>query len=271
MHWLLWAALLDLSLALAALFSRRAGYYRRLAHFALCAAVASTAGIVAAPVLWARGLRASGNWVVARTFYYTTRVLLGIRVELEGEDILHRARPCVLVGNHQTMLDLVMLGRVFPMQTVILAKKAVSYYPLVGWFMRLADDIFISRGSKQSASSMFQRASAELRAKRVSVWFFAEGTRGRFSDGPGLLPFKVGAFLLAYHARVPVVPVVTMDFHNLYDRRRFWSTSGTLKVKILEPVLLDGLGEDDLKPLMNRTRETMLAELKRISPPRIAH
>ncbi|KAJ2338954.1 1-acylglycerol-3-phosphate O-acyltransferase, partial [Coemansia erecta] len=81
----------------------------------------------------------------------------------------------------------------------------------------------------------------------------------------------VGAFMLAYHAQVPVVPVVTMDFHNLYDRRRFWSTGGTLKVKILEPISMDGLTEDDLKPLMNRTREAMLAELKRISPPRAAH
>ncbi|KAJ2452500.1 1-acylglycerol-3-phosphate O-acyltransferase [Coemansia sp. RSA 2336] len=271
MHWVFWAVLLDACLALGALFSRKAGYYRRLVHFALCAVVASTAGIVSSPVMWACGRKASVNWVVARTFYYTTRVVLGIRVEIEGEDIIQSARPCVLVGNHQTMLDLIMLGRVFQMQTVILAKRSISYYPFVGWFMRLADDIFISRGSKQSASDMFKRASDELRAKQVSVWFFAEGTRGRFSDGPGLLPFKVGAFLLAYHARVPVVPVVTMDFHNLYDKRRFWSTSGTLKVKILQPISLDGLTEDDLKPLMNRTRDTMLAELHRISPPRIAH
>ncbi|KAJ2162177.1 1-acylglycerol-3-phosphate O-acyltransferase [Coemansia sp. RSA 552] len=232
--------------------------------------LASTAGILAAPAMWACGRQASGNWVVARTFYYTTRVVLGISVEIEGEEILHRTRPCVMVGNHQTMFDLIMLGRVFPTQTVILAKKVISYYPFVGWFMRLADDIFISRGSKQSASGMFQRASEELRAKEVSVWFFPEGTRGRFGDGPGLLPFKVGAFLLAYHAKVPIVPVVVMDFHNLYDRRNFWSAPGTLKVKVLEPISLDGLQESDLKDLMNRTRDRMLAELQLISPPRIA-
>ncbi|KAJ2148021.1 1-acylglycerol-3-phosphate O-acyltransferase [Coemansia sp. RSA 530] len=271
MHWLLWALAVDMCLALGALLVRKLGFYRRLVHFALCAAFASTAGILSAPIMWACGKRASVNWVVARTFYYTTRVVLGINVEIEGEDILQRARPCVMIGNHQTMLDLIMLGRVFPMQTVILAKKSVSYYPFVGWFMRLADDIFISRGSKQSVSGMFQRASAELRAKQVSVWFFPEGTRGRFADGPDLLPFKVGAFLLAYHAQVPVVPVVVMDFHNLHNSRRFWSTSGTLKIKILEPVSLDGLAEDDLKPVMDRTRESMLVELKRISPPRIVH
>ncbi|KAI9506122.1 hypothetical protein BX070DRAFT_250023 [Coemansia spiralis] len=227
-------------------------------------------GILASPLLWAVGQQASGNWVVGRTFYYTIRALLGISVEIEGEELLNKARPCVMVGNHQTMFDLIMLGRVFPQQTVILAKKVVSYYPLVGWFMRLSDDIFISRGSKQSVSGMFKKASEELNSKGVSVWFFPEGTRGRFEDGPNLLPFKVGAFMLAYHAKVPVVPVVVMDFHNLYYKRRFWSAPGTLKVKILEPVPMEGVREEDLKDIMEQTRDRMLAELKTISPPRIS-
>ncbi|KAJ1735233.1 1-acylglycerol-3-phosphate O-acyltransferase [Coemansia biformis] len=271
MHWLLWVVLLDGCLAGAALLSRRAGYCRSMIRFALCALVASMAGILAAPVLWVCGRRASTNWVVARTFYYTARAALGISVVVEGAEILQRAQPCVLASNHQTMLDLIVLGGVFPMQTVILAKKAISYYPFVGWFMRLAGDIFIARGSRQSASDMFRCASDELRAKDVSVWFFPEGTRGRFESGPDLLPFKPGAFLLAYHARVPVVPVVVMDFHNIYDRRRFWCAPGTLRVKILEPVSLDGVAEDELRSLTDRTRERMLAELRRISPARAAH
>ncbi|KAJ2768526.1 1-acylglycerol-3-phosphate O-acyltransferase [Coemansia nantahalensis] len=271
MHWLLWAALLEALLAGAALLSRRARFFRSMLHFTLCAAVGSVVGIVAAPVLWACGRRASTNWLVARTFYYAARAVLGISVEVEGAEHLRGAQPCVLASNHQTMLDLLVLGRVFPMQTVILAKKAISYYPLVGWFMRLAGDIFISRGSRQSASDMFRAASAELRAKNVSVWFFPEGTRGRFDDGPGLLPFKQGAFLLAYHARVPVVPVVVMDFHNIYNRRRFWCAPGSVRVKILEPVSLDGIAEDNLRPLIDSTRERMLAELRLISPARAAN
>ncbi|KAJ2611723.1 1-acylglycerol-3-phosphate O-acyltransferase [Coemansia sp. RSA 1365] len=271
MHWFLWAVLADALLACCGLFSRKIGYYRRMIHFALCALVASSSGILAAPAMWLCGKRASVNWVVARTFYYTTRIVLGISVEIEGEEILQRASPCVLAGNHQSMFDVIMLGRVFPKQTVMLAKRVISYYPFVGWFMRLADDIFISRGSKQSASDMFKRASEELRSKDVSVWFFPEGTRGRFEDGPGLLPFKLGAFLLAYHAKVPLVPVVVMDFHNIYDKRRFWSAPGILKVKILDPIPMDGVSEAGLKQLMDSTRERMLAELQQISPPRIAH
>ncbi|KAJ1879668.1 1-acylglycerol-3-phosphate O-acyltransferase, partial [Kickxella alabastrina] len=103
----------------------------------------------------------------------------------------------------------------------------------------------------------------------VSVWFFPEGTRGRFDDGPNLLPFKVGAFLLAYHAKVPVVPVVVMDIHNLYNKRRLWSSGGTLKIKILEPVPMADVREEDLKDIMDATRDRMLAELKKISPERI--
>ncbi|KAJ2379327.1 1-acylglycerol-3-phosphate O-acyltransferase [Coemansia sp. RSA 2607] len=271
MHWLLWTLLLDGCLAVAALFSRKAHYYRRLIHFTVCVVIASVTGIVSSPVLWAVGRRASCNWVVARTFYFLTHLLLGIRVEIEGEEIMEQAGPCVLVGNHQSVLDLVMLGRVFPMQTVILAKKSLSYYPLLGWFMRLADDIFISRGSRQSASDMFKQASRVLLSKRISVWFFPEGTRGRFDDGPGLLPFKQGAFLLAYHAKVPIVPVVVMDIHNIYDKRSFWSAPGTMRVKVLAPISVDGMREDELKGLMEDTRARMLEELHKISPARERH
>ncbi|KAJ1903925.1 1-acylglycerol-3-phosphate O-acyltransferase [Coemansia sp. IMI 209127] len=270
MHWFIWVLLIDSLLGLCSRASRTINYGRRLVHFALCAAVASLAGILASPFLWAVGKQASGNWVVARVFYYTTRVLLGVRIEIEGEELLTKARPCVLVGNHQTMLDLIMLGRVFPQQTVILAKKALSYYPFVGWFMRLSDDIFISRGSKQSSSDMFKRASQVLQSKNVSVWFFPEGTRGRFEHGPDLLPFKLGAFQLAYHAKAPILPVVTMDFHNLYNKRSSWSVPGTLKVKILEPVSMDNVREEDLTTIMNQTRNRMLAGLQEISPPRIS-
>ncbi|KAI8322436.1 acyltransferase-domain-containing protein [Martensiomyces pterosporus] len=258
-------------LAVGAQFSRKASYYRRCVHYTICTFIASSAGILASPIFWAIGQRASGNWLVARTFYYATLFMLGITVEIEGEEYLEEARPCVMVGNHQTMLDLVMLGRVFPKQAVILAKRALSFYPFIGWFMRLSGDIFISRGSKQSASDMFKKASEELRSKNVSVWFFPEGTRGRHEDGPGLLPFKVGAFLLAYHAKVPIVPVVIMDFHNLYEKKTFWSVSGTLKVKVLKPIPMDNVKEEDLKDVMNKTRDLMLEELKKISPPRINH
>ncbi|ORX67825.1 acyltransferase [Linderina pennispora] len=270
MHWALVLLIIDGLLAIGAQFSNKANFFRRAIHYGVCALIASTTGILASPVFWALGKRASANWLVGRTFYYTTSLILGIRVEIEGEENLDNAQPCVMVGNHQTMYDLVFLGRVFPTQAVILAKRAISYYPFLGWFMLLADDIFISRGSKQSTSDMFKRASGELLSKNVSVWFFAEGTRGRHEDEPGLLPFKIGAFLLAYHAKVPIVPVVVQDFHNIYCKKKFWSAPGTLKVKILKPIPMDTVKEDDLKEVMNKTRDIMLEELKNISPPRIA-
>ncbi|KAJ1948351.1 1-acylglycerol-3-phosphate O-acyltransferase [Linderina pennispora] len=184
MHWALVLLLIDGLLAIGGQFSNKANFFRRAIHYGVCALIASTTGILASPVFWALGKRASANWLVGRTFYYTTSLILGIRVEIEGEENLDNAQPCVMVGNHQTMYDLVFLGRVFPMQAVILAKRAISYYPFLGWFMLLADDIFISRGSKQSTSDMFKRASGELLSKNVSVWFFAEGTRGRHEDEP---------------------------------------------------------------------------------------
>ncbi|KAJ2318785.1 hypothetical protein GGI00_006530, partial [Coemansia sp. RSA 2681] len=51
--------------------------------------------------------------------------------------------------------------------------------------------------------------------------------------------------------------------------RKFWSMPGTFKIKVMEPISMEGVKEEDLKDLMNQTRDRMLVELKRISPPRI--
>lgn len=50
------------------------------------------------------------NYVVARSFYNLAGRVLGIKVLLEGEEHLE-TRPAILVGNHQSMLDILWLGR----------------------------------------------------------------------------------------------------------------------------------------------------------------
>jgi len=85
-------------------------YYWRVSVFLGSLAIVSTWGIVVAVGMTLAGRRHDVNYVVARTFYNLVSRVLELEVEIEGEEYL-QTRPTVIVGNHQSMLDILYLAR----------------------------------------------------------------------------------------------------------------------------------------------------------------
>lgn len=85
-------------------------YYWRISIFLGSLAVVSAWGIVVAVGMTLVGRRYDVNYVVARTFYNLVSHALELKVEIEGEEYL-QTRPAVMVGNHQSMLDILYLAR----------------------------------------------------------------------------------------------------------------------------------------------------------------
>lgn len=85
-------------------------YYAQLTLYLGALVVASTWGIFVAFGMTLIGRRHDVNYVVARSFYAVASRLLDVRVEVEGEEHL-QTRPMVMVGNHQSILDILYLGR----------------------------------------------------------------------------------------------------------------------------------------------------------------
>jgi lysophosphatidate acyltransferase len=54
---------------------------------------------------------------------------------LTGEDAMEM-RPAVFVGNHQTELDVLMLGSIFPKYCSVTAKSSLKWTPFLGWFSK---------------------------------------------------------------------------------------------------------------------------------------
>lgn len=88
-------------------------YYWRASIFLGSLALVSTWGIVVAVGMTLVGRRHDVNYIVARTFYNVVSRVLEIEVEVEGEEYL-QIRPAVIVGNHQSMLDILYLARSAP-------------------------------------------------------------------------------------------------------------------------------------------------------------
>ncbi|KAJ7098675.1 1-acylglycerol-3-phosphate O [Mycena belliarum] len=268
------AALLSMlkSLAYATLpfialqYSPRGRYYTRIIIYGSALGFVATLGAFVAAGLSIVGRRYDVNYTVARTFYYIAGTMLGIRVEVEGEEWLRDsndggAQPGVLMGNHQSMLDLFPLGRVMPKRTSIMSKQSLQFTPL-GPFMTMSGAIFIDRGNSARAMRSLDAAVKLMRTLRVSLWMYPEGTR-HSSEHNDMLPFKKGGFHLAVQAGLPIIPVVTENYWRLYHKNEF--ESGTIRVRVLPPVPTTGLTVADIPALVTLVREQMLAALIDIS------
>ena len=147
------------------------------------------------------------------------RVLLkifGIRLQVEGE---LPGGPCLVVANHITWLDIVLLHALWPMWLV--AKAEIERWPLIGVLARLAGTIFIVRGSVESRRRVARRMSALLkRGDRVGI--FPEGGIRRER---GVKVFHAPLFGPAIRIGVPVVPVAIRfqrdGSHDLHDTMVF--------------------------------------------------
>ncbi|MGC4000078.1 MAG: lysophospholipid acyltransferase family protein [Anaeromyxobacter sp.] len=153
------------------------------------------------------------------TFYVYANPLWRLRVK--GRGLIPWRGPAVIVANHLSMLDiLVLYGLYRPFKWV--SKAELFKVPFVGWNMVINDYVRVWRGDRESVRRMMAHCRAHL-ARGTPVLLFPEGTRSL--DGH-LQPFKEGAFKLAHEAGVPVIPVLVtgtaqaLPKHGLVIRQR---------------------------------------------------
>ena len=202
----------------------------------------------------------STQWLAGRAFSTLMRLTTGISFEVVSGGEHLTARPAIFIANHQTELDVCMLGTVFPPWCSVTAKKSLRLVPFLGWFMTLSGTVFIDRGNSGSARKAFDEAVGTIRGERQSVFIFPEGTRSN-AQGPKLAAFKKGAFHLAVQSQTPVVPVVVGCYAGVLSAREKRFRGGRIPVRILPPVETRGLGKEDVDELCRSTREVMLQEL----------
>lgn len=187
-------------------------------------------GVIASIVLRLVGYGRISQWATARSFKWVMRYTTGVQFDvIEGAEHLN-TRPAVFIGNHQSELDVLMLGVIFPPYCSVTAKKSLSHVPLLGWFMSLSKTVFIDRANRETAMKAFDGAAEEMRTHRQSVFIFPEGTRS-YSDKPELLQFKKGAFHLALKAGVPIVPIVTENYSHVLSPKNMRFEAGTIRIK----------------------------------------
>jgi 1-acyl-sn-glycerol-3-phosphate acyltransferase len=140
--------------------------------------------------------------------------------------------PCVLVSNHASYLDGVILVAALPRPYAFVAKRELHDQFVAGRYLRRLGAEFVERFDvKRSVEDASRMAEAVARGRSLMV--FPEGT---FVARPGLLPFHLGAVLAAARAGVPVVPVAIRGDRELLPDGRWWPRHGALQVDVCAPI-----------------------------------
>jgi 1-acyl-sn-glycerol-3-phosphate acyltransferase len=134
-------------------------------------------------VQWILAALKSPLWGPASVAYYRLlRRILRIRVHVAGE--LVTGQPVLIVANHVSWVDIVVLASIAPM--VFVAKREVSTWPLIGAAARVQKVVFVDRVRRHQTAATVSQIGQRL-AEGHPVVLFAEGTS---SDGNRVLPFR---------------------------------------------------------------------------------
>jgi 1-acyl-sn-glycerol-3-phosphate acyltransferase len=174
--------------------------------------------------------RTASLWAMRRWCQSSARGLdIGVRVS--GLENLPPP-PFVYCSNHQSVLDILVLGGVLPHDFKWAAKRSLMKIPFLGWHLQLAGHVPVDRkkGSRQAAEVIAR--FEEVLKKGKPLLIFPEGTR---SEDGIIRSFKNGGFYAAVRAGVPVVPIAIEGTHRLMRKGAIAPPDGTIR-KVLVKV-----------------------------------
>ena len=165
---------------------------------------------------------------------FVSRLLWGARIE--GVEHLPRTGPFILVTNHTSNLDPLMMGWASGNQigrvVHFMAKIEMRSWPFLGWLATQSGVFFVRRGERDRAAQAF---ALEALADGRPIAIFPEGTRSRTGH---LREGKPGAALLAMRSGVPLVPAGISGTQRIFPSGAWFPRSSKVRIRIGEPFTL---------------------------------
>lgn len=169
-------------------------------------------------------------------------VLLQIRVSGRGQ--VPRTGGVLVLSNHQSHLDPVLIGLACDRRLNYLARQTLFRFTPFRWLIQSLDAIPIDREGLGLAG--LKETLRRLKRGEM-VLIFPEGTRTR--DGE-VATLKPGFSALAGRAGVPLVPVAIAGAYDAWPRRRLLPWPSTIHIRFGAPILPDELAQLDERALV---------------------
>ena len=171
--------------------------------------------LVALVHLWISILGLPNRWKIVsrlnRAYTLLARLILNIKVTVSGDEGQLERGGYVIIANHVSYVDGIVLGSIFPI--VFVSKKEVRSWPIVGQWNILCGTIFINRQHKEQVGRLVQEMSRKLK-QDANILLFPEGTS---TNGERMLPFQTVPLAAPLRSRSIIVPA-TITYKSIDDR-----------------------------------------------------
>lgn len=195
---------------------------------------------------------------------FVSRLLWGARIE--GVEHLPRSGPFIVVANHCSNLDPLMMGWATGHQigrvVHFMAKIEMRGWPVIGWLATQSGVYFVRRGERDRAAQRFSLATL---TSGEPIAIFPEGTRskdGRLKDG------RPGAALIAMRSGAPLVPAAVSGTHRIFPGRSRFPRRSRVTIRFGAAFTLDRVptGRLDRATLATGT-ERIMSAIEELLPP----
>jgi 1-acyl-sn-glycerol-3-phosphate acyltransferase len=196
-------------------------------------------------------------WRICRMIARPVMTLM-FDLKVYGRHHVPRRGGCLIVSNHQSYLDPVLIGVLLPRPMAYLSKSELFKNRYFAWLI-LSLHAFPIRQGKGDVGAMKELIKRLKQGYLANV--FVEGTRTE--DGE-LLPVEPGAALVIRRAGVPVVPCVIDGSFQAWPRTDKIFHAYPISVMYGPPLKVEGLKANQITQLIERTLHEMFDELRAI-------
>ncbi len=244
-------------LGVATLNARSKGLVRKLGEwfYAIYAWAVFTIMVIPAWLLVALLPRRQWRWLAVRIAARVAALLAGIRIDLRGRDNLPTDGGYVLVANHASYLDALLLTATLPHDYSYLAKRELlhNFFARIG--LQRLGGLFVERTDAKRATEDTESVIAAANAgERLGVF-----PEGGMRSGAGLRPFRMGAFMASANSGLPVVPVAIRGTRKILGNDQWFPRLGRVQIAIGSCITPSGSGWEAALELRNRSRDFILA------------
>ena len=193
-------------------------------------------------------------------FVFRVIVLIaGVEINYSGiENIksLNDEKSYFIISNHRGYFDIITGYLLFEKDTGIVSKDDLKKVPLLYFWMKRINCLFLNRKDLRDGLKMVLDAINNIN-NGISMWIFPEGTRCKSKNPLDMLEFKQGTFKIPEKADCYILPIsfrnTEMVFENQFPRVK----SARVYINIGVPYKISELTENNKKNIAAYSQEVV--------------
>lgn len=199
------------------------------------------------------------NHNLIRNVFKIVLFIDGVKIYVNGIENLNRLnneKSIFIISNHRGYFDIlagyITIGR----KCAIVAKDSLKKIPILSYWMKNIDCIFLNRNDLRSGMQMILD-SIKLLESGTSVWIFPEGTRNKNVNPTDLLEFKQGLFKIPTKTDSYILPLAILNSENVFEKQFPRVKSANIYINIGKPYKMSDLNEEDKQNIGEYSKNVM--------------